>query len=479
MIEQELIGLVEKIRKFQAEFQMIEVKAANGGCPQRLYDTLSSFSNQDEGGILVFGLDEKADFNSVGVYDVQDIQKSVNEQCKQMNPIVRPVFTSVEYDNKFIVSAEIPGIDVSERPCFYSGVGRIKGSYVRSGDSDEPMSEYEVYSYEAYRKKYQNDIRVNERALENVIDKAKMEDYVQRIMDSNPKLAQIDKSSVYELLSLTSGGKYTLTSIMLFSIYPQLFYPQYTVNATVIPGYERGDTDGAGARFTDNKRIEGTVNEMLEGTMRFLSKNMSVKTIIKTDTGERVDKTEYPIIALREAVLNALIHRDYSIHTEGMPIEVIMFKDRIEIHSPGGLYGRLTVDKLGVAQPDTRNPVLARTMETLGKIENRYSGIPTIRRELKKAGLEEPIFNDSRHEFCVIFYNREMINIGNTSFGEERKDLVEFCKTPRTREEIAEYVGMKTIYYVVKNCINPLIQEGKLKMTIPDRPKSKNQRYFS
>lgn len=87
------------------------------------------------------------------------------EQCNQMEPPVRAVFTSIEIDGKYVVSAEIPPIDISERPCFNKAKGRIKGSYIRVGDADIPMTEYEIYSYEAYRKKYQDDIRIVERAI--------------------------------------------------------------------------------------------------------------------------------------------------------------------------------------------------------------------------------------------------------------------------------------------------------------------------
>ena len=131
----------------------LELKSAEQGCPKRLYDSLSSFSNQDDGGIIVFGIDEKQDYKEVGVYDAQDIQKKINEQCLQMNPVVRPLITVVEKENKKFVSAEIPGIDLADRPCYYQGRGRLKGSYTRIGDSNEPMTEYEIYSYEAYRRK--------------------------------------------------------------------------------------------------------------------------------------------------------------------------------------------------------------------------------------------------------------------------------------------------------------------------------------
>ena len=138
MQEDALLELAEKIQKLKSESQTIELKAAHQGTPKKLFDTLSSFSNQDSGGIIIFGIDESNNYDIVGVYDPQDLQKKVTEQCNQMEPAVRALFTVCDINGRIIVSAEIPGIDISERPCFYKGVGRIKGSYVRVGDSDEP-----------------------------------------------------------------------------------------------------------------------------------------------------------------------------------------------------------------------------------------------------------------------------------------------------------------------------------------------------
>lgn len=112
--------------------------------------------------------------------------------------------------------------------------------------------------------------------------------------------------------------------------------------------------------------------------------------IVDSETGKRKDRTDYPIIAIREAILNALVHRDYSIHTEGMPIQIIMFENRIEIRNPDGIYGRIRIDQLGKVQSDTRNPIIASELEVLKITENRYSGIPTIRRAMREYNLPEP-----------------------------------------------------------------------------------------
>ena len=98
ILSNDLIDLAKSVCEQRAETQTIECKAAHNDCPKRLYDTLSSFSNQDSGGILLFGIDEKTGFQVVGVYDAQDLQKKVTEQCNQMEPPVRAVFTIAELD---------------------------------------------------------------------------------------------------------------------------------------------------------------------------------------------------------------------------------------------------------------------------------------------------------------------------------------------------------------------------------------------
>ena len=128
MTANELNELLEKIQNIKSETQNIEIKSAVYGCPSKIYDTLSSFSNQDEGGVIVFGIDKKQNFAEVGVYDAQDLQKHITEQCNQMEPPVRPVFTILAKQDRVFVSAEIPGIYIAERPCFYAGKGRLKGS---------------------------------------------------------------------------------------------------------------------------------------------------------------------------------------------------------------------------------------------------------------------------------------------------------------------------------------------------------------
>ena len=273
--------------------------------------------------------------------------------------------------------------------------------------------------------------------------------------------------------------KITLSATLLFSPYPQAYFPQLCIMAIVIPGRTIGSLGDMGERFSDNQRIEGTIPEMLDEALLFVKRNMRTKTIISPTTGRRTDRTDYPITAVREAIINALVHRDYSIHTEGMPIQLIMFEDRIEIHNPGGLYGRITIDQLGKIQPDTRNPVLASALETLGITENRYSGIPTIRMEMEKYNLRQPEFLDERGSFIVKLYKESKNDYEDMSNDEETNNLIVFCKTPRTRKEICDYLGLNSVTYAIQTYVNPLVEAGVIKLSIPDKPKSPKQLYYS
>ena len=202
MLEKELIELAKNIQMTKAEGQTIEVKAATVDCPKNLYDTLSSFSNQDQGGIVVFGLDEKQDFLATGVYDVQDLQKTVTEQCNQMHPPVRAVFTHAIFNGVNICSAEIPSVDYILRPCYYSGLGKYKGSYLRVGDADIPMTDYELYKYEAYKEHTHDDERPIEKVIPGTLKTEEINNFILKAKIDKPLFSSVVDNTIKELLSI-------------------------------------------------------------------------------------------------------------------------------------------------------------------------------------------------------------------------------------------------------------------------------------
>ena len=143
----------------------------------------------------------------------------------------------------------------------------------------------------------------------------------------------------------------------------------------------------------------------------------------------------------------------------------------------------MTVEQLGYAKMDLRNPALAVMAEAITGSENRYSGIPTMRRELAAYGLPAPVFESRRNEFVVTFYHAPVQAPSAVDALEEgngqKPTLTDFCKTPRIRQEIADFLEVKTINYAMRRYVQPLLESGKLAMTVPEKPNSRNQRFYT
>lgn len=471
-----MIALIERIQRLRAELPDIEVKAAKNGCP-KLFDSLSSLANRSGGGTILFGLDEQDGFQTCGVYDAADLMTQTTNQCLQMEPELRPLYTVTNHRGKTVVSAEIPEVEYERRPCYYKGKGRLAGSYIRVGDQDLHMTEYEIYSYEAFRRETQDELRVCPRATPEDFNENTLNEYIDAVREKKPNLARSSREEIFRLQGLTQDGKPTMAGLLIFGKYPQAFAPQLCLTAVAVPGTELGQLGEGGERFLDNARIEGTLPQMLNQAMAFVARNTPVATIIDPRTGRREDRTLYPVTAVREIVLNALIHRDYSVHTESMPIVLRLFSDRLELENPGGLYGRVSLDLLGRAIADTRNPFIAVAMEMLSLTENRYSGIPTIRREMRERGLPEPVFESVRGAFKVTLYNGR--KAGRVGDGEMEREIVDFCRMPRSRDELANRFSDITLSHLMHRYLRPMIESGTIHMMIPEKPRSKFQKYYS
>lgn len=117
---------------------------------------------------------------------------------------------------------------------------------------------------------------------------------------------------------------------------------------------------------------------------------------------------------------------------------------------------------------------VAGDLEILINTENRFSGIPTIYNEMEKANHRPPIFENIRGTFKVILYNEV-----NLSLSEIESEIIEFCNTGKSREQIAKFFSFENPSYMIKKYVIPLVEKGLLKMTLPDKPKSKNQKFVS
>src|SRR5689334_15003617 len=182
----------------------------------------------------------------------------------------------------------------------------------------------------------------------------------------------------------------TVAGLLLFGQAPHQFLPQMQIKAARFRG---GDVTGL---IVDRAELTGPVAPLIDAVTQFVARNMRVSSSIEGIY--RRDVPEYPIQAVREAITNAVAHRDYS--QTGQKVQVRIFDDRLEIESPGGLAGPVTLDTLEVRRY-SRNPRLVQAMYMLRLVEEMGTGIRRIKRALAELGSGPPSFVSDRASFLV------------------------------------------------------------------------------
>jgi len=192
----------------------------------------------------------------------------------------------------------------------------------------------------------------------------------------------------------------------MFGVAPEIVEPQLMISFVQYQGTDERASGPAGERFLDNRQFVGPVAAMIDVAEAYILARVRTRTLV---TGLfRQDIPEYPRAAIREALVNAVAHRDYSSAARGSHVQVKLFSDRLEIASPGGLYGNVTVDTLEESQ-SARNRQLVRMMQDIRLVENRGSGVDSMVEAMRAAGLEPPQFSDDRRRFTVVFRNHALV----------------------------------------------------------------------
>ncbi len=151
--------------------------------------------------------------------------------------------------------------------------------------------------------------------------------------------------------------------------------------------------------ITDKQDCRGTLPEIIDQATDFVRRNRRIIPHMKGI--RRIDVEEYPLAAVREAVANAVAHRDYAL--TGSSIRLFLFDDRLEIISPGRLVFPVTLESLGHVR-ETRNKLIVRVLRDLGYIEDLGTGIRRIRAAMASSGLRPPVFAEEHHQFIITLY---------------------------------------------------------------------------
>lgn len=406
MSDRDVAATVSRLRRLGTDTTSIEVKSAAGGLPRSLSETISAFANK-AGGLIILGLSEQDDFRAAPGFQATSIRDALARVCSEdMEPPVRADVDILPFEDHEIVVLEVPPLDPTRRPSHIKRLGAYGGSFIRGGDGDRHLTNYEVTQLMANRGQPKDDCAVVEGASLADLDDERVADLLRRLRSKRTRaFADVDDREALRRIGAAAPDAHgevrpTLAGLLCLGTYPQQFFPQLFISFVALPGETIGDALPDGTRFLDNVTCDGSISEMLDAVLAAARRNMRQAAVIRGT--RREDRYDYPAEVIRELVVNALLHRDYSPMAQGTQIQVELFPDRLVIKSPGGIYGSVDPSQLGVeAVSSTRNSALAKLLaeipddEGMPVSENRGSGLPRVMTRLRLAGMSPPTFDVS------------------------------------------------------------------------------------
>lgn len=380
----ELMTRLEKGENLHSEFKEWPIH------PDDLASSIIAFANTD-GGQIFLGVDDDGQIVGIRESELDRVAQSVdNVAFNNCDPPVTIVLETIADEQKRIVLVvHVPKGD--QRP-YRTNRGVY---YVRTTSGRRQASREELLRlFQATESLYYDEtpiLRTSMADLDNQAIKRLLKDIQEQGFD----VAGISQNRLLRNWNLLReiNGEYrpTVAGILFLAHNPQQFLPYTYISALRIPG-----TD-ISLEPQDQKRIEGRLVEMLQDTMRFL--NIHLRRPHQIQGLEPEVRPEIPVEVLREALVNSLAHRDYTISG---PIRVIVYDDRLELRTPGQLPNTVTVEALKLGVHVLRNPTIYNIFLKVGFVTDAGSGIPRMIRILREIKGYEPDFRVEANEFVVL-----------------------------------------------------------------------------
>jgi ATP-dependent DNA helicase RecG len=448
----------------QPEGQYLEFKQA---VSDSLGRAICAFANGG-GGTVIVGVGPDGTLS--GVADASGEAARVQSMARMCDP---PVDISVKHfyrAGKRLLAIEVP--DSRQEAHSYGST-----FYMRVGATSQSMGRDEVidFLYSAGQVRYEERF-CRDFSYPADLDKKAFWRFIRKAGISRP--GNVANLLVNLRLARREGGRVLLNNagVLFFAKEPKRFLSHGYIDCILFQGTEK-------LTILDRQELDGGLLDNVERTMMFLERNLRLR--YKIEGLYREEILEIPPDALREAVLNAVIHRDYHFDTAWITVKI--FRDRVEISSPGGLPPGLNAEEFGKKSVH-RNKLLAEMFHRLGEVERAGSGIRNIRNAAKAAGLPPPGFEFTT--FFTVVFRRPKGQLGPGSTPQvapqvapqvtpQVRSLLELCSSPRTGEEILDALGLSDRKHLRGAYLRPAIASGWLAMTIPNKPNSRLQRYLT
>ena len=466
----------------------------------QLAKTVAAFANGG-GGKIVFGVKNEPR-EIVGIREdrlfalEERISSLIFDRCA---PTIIPEIYIQAVEGKNLLVVEIfPG---SQKPYYLKSKGKHKGAYIRIGSSNRLASHEMLEALERQRRKISFDATPAYDIIPDALDLGRFkEDYQKatgrKIHDNHLKNMGL---FIFEQDQL-----WPTNAAVLLSDSParKRLFPYAKIECARFKGTDT-------KVFLDQASIDEPIYAAVEPCLSFIKKNIALGSRI-TEV-YREDRWEYPLEAIREAIANAIIHRDYSML--GSDIKVAIFDDMLEITSPGPLPDTLPLEELGTGRSEIRNRVLAPIFKDLKLIEAWGTGIQRMKSELASYPEIELILQEAGYSFQVQFHRKEKgcakprtttgqppdnLRTGPDEVTREVRPksvpspsqvcpksvpsfvffaLLDTARDQASIEDLMKVAGQTNRTRFRKSVLRPLLDANVLAMTIPDKPKSSKQKY--
>ena len=354
---------------------------------KKISQTAVAFANGAGGKILIgitddrkiVGIDEKQDIFKI----IDDLNTIIYDSCY---PNINADIYTENKDNKTILVIEVfPG---NLKPYYIKSMGKENGVYIRVGASNRKASYENILELERQRRNITFDEEIDWDLEYEDLNL----DFLKKKFKENGK--DFSEEKLLNLGLIKKDGN-DLKVTRGFGIILGL-YENTNINCARFKGKTMDI-------FLDKKEFDGDIFGKIENIQMFLSNHLNISS--KFENFQRKDILEIPMLALREGIINAIVHRDYS--NQGRDIKIGIYDDVVEIVSPGGLPSTLTIEQIYSGRSEIRNRVLARIFKELNFIEKWGSGINRMINLCKEVNLKVPEIKETGDSIVLTFYRTE------------------------------------------------------------------------
>ncbi len=396
-----LTELIEKIRL--GEDATIEFKRE---MPRRdsVADEIAAFANT-RGGVILIGVDDNSEIVGLDLQQLNRVEKTVVEICEDSIEPAVPIFTEkLRIDDKNLLKIEVP------RSLFVHKTSN--GYFARQGSSKREMPTDQLAGLLQSRSQARN-ITFDEQLVPNTHKETLKESLYRRFITENATEADIENLLLKRSLLAQEGREIraSVAGVLMCHETPD----DFLYNSFIQAVYYSGKVKDANYQI-DAKDFRGPLDQQIIDAFKFVQKHNAISA--RKEIG-RIDRPQYSMRAVFEAIVNAVVHRDYS------KIRLFMFRDRLELYSPGALANTLTIDKLRYSQA-TRNELLSRLLSEIalddgdGKqvkrrhfLERRGEGVGIILNESEQLSGKTPVYELFNEELCLTIFAAKSLQENN------------------------------------------------------------------